>query len=139
MPYLPITVPGPHIDDVNAPFWEHCNAQRLMFQQCGDCLRLVHPPLPICPHCQSLTRQWLEAPAEAVVYSFTWAHTPAHESVRSSLPYNVALVEFPALPGVRFVSNVINAEHGQLAIGDRLVLEWEPGGNEQLLPRFRKI
>lgn len=143
MPYLPTTVPGPKIDEVNAPFWEHCRAERLTFQQCSECSHLIHPPLPVCPHCQSVNRQWREAPPEGVVFSFVWVHTAAHDSVSGHLPYNVALVEFPALPGVRLVSNVVNVTHGQtdgpLAIGDRLALVWEPGENDQMLPRFRKV
>lgn len=139
MPYLPITVPGPKIDEVNAPFWENCRARRLAFQQCGDCSHLIHPPLPVCPRCQSVNRQWKHAPHEATVYSFVWVHTAAHDSVADCLPYNVALVEFPDMPGVRLVTNVVNAQIGQLAFGDRVTIEWEPGGDDQMLPRFRKL
>jgi uncharacterized OB-fold protein len=138
MPYLPITVPGPKIDEVNAPFWENCSAHRLTFQQCGDCGHLVHPPLPICPRCQSLHRVWKEAPSLATVFSFTWMHTAAHDSVVDCLPYNAALVEFPELPGVRLVTNVVDVEPGDLAIGDEVRLIWETGGNDQALPRFSK-
>ncbi len=138
MPYLPTSVPGPKIDDVNAPFWEHCRAQRLTFQQCAGCSHLIHPPLPVCPRCQSVERQWREAPYTALVFSFVWVHTAAHDSVVAALPYNVVLVEFPALAGVRLVSNVVNVSPGQLAIGDRLTLLWEEGDGGQWLPRFRK-
>lgn len=138
MPYLPTSVPGPKIDDVNAPFWEHCRAKRLTFQQCAACAHLIHPPLPVCPRCQSVERQWPEAPGEALVFSLVWVHTAAHDSVADVLPYNVVLVEFPALPGVRLVSNVIDGKRGELAIGDRLMLAWEEGEAGQSLPRFRK-
>lgn len=139
MPYLPVTVPGPKIDEVNSPFWENCRNHRLTFQKCGDCGHRVHPPLPVCPRCQSLNRLWPEAPAEAIVFSFTWIHTAAHDSVADCLPYNAALVEFPALPGVRLVTNVINVKPGGLAIGDRVNLVWEDGEDDQPLPRFRKV
>jgi uncharacterized OB-fold protein len=58
--------------------------------------------------------------------------------VADVLPYNVVLVEFPELPGVRLISNVVNASEQSLAIGDELELIWETGENDQLLPRFRK-
>jgi uncharacterized OB-fold protein len=138
MPYLPNTVPGPKIDEVNAPFWENCRAHRLTFQQCSDCGHLVHPPLPVCPRCQSLNRGWKESPPSATVFSFTWVHTAAHESVANSLPYNVALVEFPDTPGVRLVTNVVDAKPGELSIGDKVRLKWEDGENGQALPRFCK-
>ena len=138
MPYLPTSVPGPRIDEVNAPFWDNCREHKLKFQQCADCAHLIHPPLPMCPRCQSLNRNWRDAPQDATVYSFVWVHTAAHESVAGSLPYNVALVAFPALPGVRLISNVIDATPGDLAIGDKLTLVWEVGAGDQSLPRFRK-
>lgn len=139
MPYLPEAVSAPHVDDVNGPFWEHCNERQLAFQQCGDCATLVHPPLPVCPRCQSLDRRWRRAPDEAVVFSFTWAHTAAHGSVREALPYNIVLVEFPGLPGVRLISNVLDAAPGELAIGDPLRLAWDQnGGTGPTLPRFKR-
>lgn len=121
----------------NLPFWENCNARLLTFQKCTACGHSVHPPLPVCPNCQSSERMWTVAPAEARVFSFTWAHTAAHGSVKDALPYNIVVVEFPPLPEVRLVSNVINVRPGELAIGDTLQLVWEECDG-QWLPRFEK-
>ncbi len=136
MSYL--STPAPAFDEISAPFWAHCAERRLCFQSCGDCGHLAHPPIPICPHCRSLNRQWRSAPDAASVFSFVWVHTAAHASVRDRLPYNVVLVEFPELPGIRLVSNVIDVQRGELAIGDALTLAWEEGGDGQMLPRFRR-
>ncbi|MDO8277802.1 MAG: OB-fold domain-containing protein [Burkholderiaceae bacterium] len=139
MSYLPTELPAPTPEEDDAPFWAHCNERRLMFQQCPQCGTLVHPPLPVCPGCQSLERAWVQAPAQAQLFSFTWVHTAAHESVKPSLPYNVAVVEFPEMPGVRLISNVIDTERGALRVGDRLTLAWEQGWEGQMLPRFRQL
>lgn len=139
MSYLPADLCSPAPDDDDAPFWAHCNQRRLTFQQCPHCATVVHPPLGVCPGCRSFERDWIDAPAHALVFSFTWAHTAAHESVKQSLPYNVVVVEFPQLPGVRLVSNVVDAAPGELRIGDPLQLHWEPGWEGQLLPRFRRV
>jgi uncharacterized OB-fold protein len=129
-------LPEPNVDD--APFWANCAARRLAFQRCSACERVTHPPIGVCPACQSFERTWIDAPSDARVFSFTWVHTAAHESVAQSLPYNVVVVEFPALPGVRLISNVIDVAPGALAIGDRLTLVWESVGDGVSLPRFRK-
>jgi uncharacterized OB-fold protein len=137
-PYLPPSVPLPEPSETTAPFWEHCNDRRLMFQGCADCGALTHPPLPACPKCQSLNRTWLDAPDEARVYSFTWVHTAAHESVAAVLPYNVVVVEFPKMPGVRLVSNVVDVERDELRIGEVVRLTWDEGPEGHWRPRFRK-
>jgi len=127
--------PVPNADD--AAFWAHCAERRLMFQHCADCATVTHPPIGVCPHCQSLRRDWAEAPAEARVYSCTWVHTAVHEAVKRPLPYNVAVIEFPALPGVRLISNVVDAAQETLRIGTPVALVWETIGDGQALPRFR--
>jgi uncharacterized OB-fold protein len=100
---------------------------------------VVHPPIAVCPGCQGFERSWIDAPAQASVFAFTWIHTAADNSVIGCLPYNVVLVEFSGLPEVRLVSNVIDVPHAQLATGDLLELVWEATDNGQMLPRFRKI
>jgi uncharacterized protein len=138
MTYLPQDIPGPQPNDEDGPFWANCNQRRLTFQCCCDCNTVIHPPLPICPACQSRDRTWIEAPSTARVFTFTWARTAAHESVRPVLPYNIAVVEFPDLPGVRLVTNVIDAAPESLAIGEIVALVWEDGPGGQRLPRFSK-
>ncbi len=128
--------PDPNAED--APFWAHCAQQRLCFQCCTDCGLLTHPPLGICPHCQSMRRDWVQAPAQARVFSFTWIHTTAHPSMKRELPYNVAVVEFDELPGVRLISNVVDAKPGGLQVGDGLKLVWEAAGSGMFVPRFCK-
>jgi uncharacterized OB-fold protein len=129
-------LPEPNPDD--APFWASCNVRRLTFQKCSDCGHVTHPPIGVCPRCQSMQREWIDAPADARMFSFTWVHTAAHPSVEQALPYNVVVVEFPRLPGVRLISNVVGAAPGSLAIGDGLTLEWETVSDTVSLPRFRK-
>ena len=127
--------PDPNDDD--EAYWANCAQRRLTFQQCGACKAVTHPPISVCPQCQSLDRGWIEAPTEATVFSFTWIHSAAHDSVTRSLPYNVVVVEFPSLPSVRLISNVVDAEPTSLHIGDALTMVWEDIGGGMLLPRFR--
>lgn len=137
MTYLPETLPAvrPTLDD--REFWRHCNNKSLSFQACSDCGRYRHPPMPICPHCHSERSEWQPASGPMRVFTYTWVHHPAHPEVRDSLPYNVALVEFPACGGVRLVSNVVDARPQELRVGVELELLWEAGAEGQQLPRFR--
>ena len=129
-------VPVPSPED--APFWDNCAKKRLAFQSCGNCGAVTHPPLGVCPKCQSLTRDWVDAPQGAQVFTYTWVNTAARPGITRPLPYNVAVIEFDGLPGVRMVSNVVDAEHGKLAVGDKVHLVWELAGPEMFMPRFRR-
>lgn len=137
MAYLPLSFPGvtPNLDDRG--FWERCNDKRLAFEQCADCGRFRHPPTPLCPACQSVRTNWVDAPGRGVIFSYTTVHHPAHPSAAGVVPYNIALVEFPGCGGVRLVSNVIDAGPDDLAAGREVVLAWEEGPGGQWLPRFR--
>jgi uncharacterized OB-fold protein len=85
-----------------------------------------------------LNKTWVDAPEEARVFSFTWIYVAADPSVSSSLPYNIALIEFPRLRGIRLVSNVVDCHPGDLAIGDEVRLTWDMTAGSQGIPRFRK-
>jgi uncharacterized OB-fold protein len=125
----------PTLDD--AKYFEHCAQRRLAFQRCAACKKLRHPPGPICPACQSDAIEWVDAPDDARIYTYTIARHPAHPAAAPVLPYNVVVVDFPSLPGVRLISNVIDARPEQLSVGLPLALVWDEGSNGQLLPRFR--
>lgn len=129
--------PQPNAED--AAFWAHCAQRRLTFQQCADCMAVTHPPIGACPRCQSIRRRWVEAPGRAVVFSYTWVHTAAHDAIGRPLPYNVVVVTFEGLAGVRLISNVVDAGADELRIGAELELVWQPIGETMSLPRFRLL
>lgn len=72
------------------------------------------------------------------MFSFTWAYTAADPSLKSAVPYNIALIEFPSLDHVRMVSNIVDVEPGDLKIGDWVTLVWQQAPGGRWLPRFRK-
>lgn len=136
MSYLSM-LPGPEPTLDDRAFWEHCRARQLRFQRCSGCGRFRAPPQPACPHCQSLESEWVEASGELELFSFTVVHYRAHPAIAEALPYNVAIVRFPALNDVRLVSNVVGVPNTALRIGMKLRLVWESAGNGIPLPRFK--
>lgn len=136
MAYLPDGLPAPEPTMDDAPFWHAVAERRLAFQQCADCGRVRHPPTPICGRCRSSALRWAEAPSHAVLFTYTVVHYAAHPAVGAAVPYNVAVVEFPELDGVRLISNLVDVAPGDLGIGMALELVWERAG-EGWLPRFR--
>lgn len=127
--------PEPNMDDEG--FWRHCAEQRLMFQCCGDCGAPRHPPTPVCWKCRSTRMAWTPAPARAELFSYTVVHHAVHDAVTARVPYVVALVSFPDLPGPRLVTNLTDVDPSQIRIGMPVSLWWDDIDDGMFLPRFR--
>lgn len=137
MSYLPaLPSPQPTLDD--EPFWANLALRRLTFQACGSCGRFRHPPVPLCPHCQSTVIEWREAPPRGRIFTFTEVCYAAHDAVAAALPYNVSVVEFPECGGVRLITNVIGPSE-EIAIGAEVELFWDEIEGQSPLPRFRLV
>lgn len=123
-----------HIDELG--FWDSCRNKQLVFQACGTCKTLRHPPTPMCAHCHSTHVVWREATGPAILFSYTVVHHPSHPAVRANLPYVVAVIEFPKMDGVRLITNIVDAP-ARLQIGTPMELLWDPVEDDMYLPRFR--
>lgn len=137
MAYFPDDMPRPEPTMDDAAFWAACAKRRLRFQACAACGRLRHPPTPVCGACHATAVKWVDAPEEAEVYSFTVVHHASHPAVVPKLPYVVAVVTFPALPGVRLVTNITDVDPADVGIGMKLALWWDDIGEGMHVPRFR--
>ena len=137
MSYLSSLLPFPTPSFDAAEFWHHCSKRQLMFQTCGECAVFRHPPVPVCPNCNSKSTTWTEAPHVGKIFSYTVVYNASHEAIKDNLPYNIVLVEFEGLEDLRLVSNVVDAKPADLAIGRNVEVIWEEGPGGQLLPRFK--
>jgi uncharacterized protein len=138
MAYVPNEISGPLPNDADKMFWHYCQQRELRFQQCSSCRRFRHPPTPVCPHCRSFSNEWVVAPETGVVFSFTIVHHPAHPAMKTVVPYNIVVVDFPAYDHVRLVSNVIDVPTQEIHIGMEVAVTWETAGNGMLVPRFMR-
>jgi uncharacterized protein len=136
MPLLPTTLPFPDPGLDSEDFWDFCQKRQLKFQFCNKCHEPRHPPVPLCPNCQSSEHGWRDAPEIGRIYTYTIVHYASHPDVSDHLPYVVILVEFPEMPGVRLVSNLLSVSAENVKIGMNVQLHWERGPEDTWLPRF---
>jgi uncharacterized OB-fold protein/acyl dehydratase len=125
--------PRPGITEDNRFFWDGLAEGRLLIQRCAGCGALRHPPGPMCPRCQSLDWDALEASGRGRVYSYVVAHHPAIPPFE--YPHLIALVELEE--GTRLVAELAGLRPEEARIGAPVVCEIaevEPG---RWLPRFR--
>jgi len=118
-------------------FWDRCAGHVLSFQRCRDCGTFRNPPGPICYVCRSADTEWVAVSGEGTVFSWTIVTHAVHPALHEYLPFNVALIEFPDAPGVRLISNVVDASPEELSVGLPVRLHWEDTSSASF-PRFVK-
>jgi uncharacterized OB-fold protein len=116
------------------PYWDGLRERRLMLQHCATCGKVRHYPRPVCPHCFSMESEWREAPLGGTVHSWTVCHHPFNFFFKQTAPYVVALVDMDA--GVRVNAQLRGIAEGDLKIGAKVQLAFEPATPEITLPYF---
>lgn len=125
--------PEPVVTPDSAFFWEGAQRGELLVQQCSACLRLWHPPRPMCPACHAIAMVPARMSGRGKVYS--WA-MPIHPfPFGFSAPPIVALVDLAE--GPRLVSNVIGVDPRQMRNGLNVVVAFEPTAGGKAVPVFR--
>ena len=105
--------PRPGVTRDGQFWWDGLQEGRLLIQRCAECQSLRHPPGPMCPKCQSLAWDTIEASGRGHVYSFVVFHHPAIPPFE--YPNVIALVELEE--GVRLVSNLVGVSREEARIG----------------------
>ena len=124
--------PRPGVTHDGRFWWDGVEQGKLLIQRCASCQALRHPPGPMCPKCQSLEWDTVEASGRGKVYSFVVFHHPAIAPFE--YPNVIALIELEE--GVRVVSNLVGVSREDAQIGMPVqckVTEVEEG---YFLPQF---
>ncbi len=127
--------PRPGLNRDNAFFWEGLKQGKLLIQRCTSCQTLRHPPSPMCPSCQSLEKDVVEASGKGVVHSFVNLHHPALPAFDDPNP--IALVELEE--GTRLIAGLINIEPEDVRIGIPVKAEITQCDDELTLALFSPV
>jgi uncharacterized OB-fold protein len=130
-------MPAPAITADTAPFWEACRRKTLAIQRCTDCGSFRHPPTPVCWRCRSFAHEWTPVSGRGTVFSHAVVHRAFLPELEPYVPYVVAVVALDDAPGVRLVTNLIDAAPGEVAIGLPVEVVFEAVTPEVTVPRFR--
>lgn len=114
-------------------FWNALRDHRLLIQRCRGCGALRHPPRPMCPACNALGWDTIEASGRGTVHSFVMPQHPAFPWFE--YPYIVALIALEE--GTRLVSNLCDVAPGDVTIGMPVELFFERFDGDLVLPLFR--
>jgi uncharacterized protein len=127
--------PRPAINADNRFFWEGVDDHKLLIQRCASCGMLRHPTRPMCPNCQSLDWDTVQASGRGTVHSYAVPHHPPMPMFPQ--PYIVVLVELEE--GTRIVSNLVEISPEAVVIGMPVEVVFEAVDDELTLPLFRPV
>jgi uncharacterized OB-fold protein len=119
----------------NGWWWEAVDGGRLPIQRCSDCDTLRHPPRPMCGHCQSLAWDTVDSKMAGEIVSFTVLHYPSFPGYPS--PVCCAVIRLDE--GVNFVSNIVDCDPEDIAIGLRVQGRIEVIDEKNTLPQFALV
>ena len=123
----------PTITDQNRHFWTGGATGELLILRCQDCGFWVHPPKARCPQCNA-DRLVPEATSGlGTVFTFTINRHPYNPAV--PLPYVIAIVELNEQPNLRFTTNIVNCDPGDVSVGMPVRVLFEQHG-EVFVPVF---
>jgi len=95
-------------------FWDALKDGKLLIQRCAGCRALRHPPRPMCPRCNSLSWESIEASGRGTVYSFVMPRHPSWPWFEGQT-HIVALIELEE--GTRLLSNLRDVDPAAVTIG----------------------
>ena len=127
------TRPAPTVTPDTQFFWDGVADHKLLIQRCAACATLRHPPRPMCPACNSVEWDTLEASGKGTLFSFVMPHHPKFPWFEPG--YIVALVDLEE--GTRLVSNLVGVGPDDATIGMAVEVFFEHYEDGLVLPQFR--
>lgn len=118
------------------PFWDAAAQHRLVVAQCRTCGTCRMPPTPFCPACQSQQIDWKTLTGLGEVYAYTIVDRAILPGMADHLPYVPAVITLEGGGGVRLISNVVDVELAELAIGMPVQVVWDDLREGVAVPRF---
>lgn len=100
--------PAPATNPENEAFFAAAARGQLLYGRCRDCGQAHYYPRRCCPHCFTTEVDWAEASGQGRIYSYTVTGPASDRQV-------LAFIELDE--GVRVLSNIVDADPGQLSVG----------------------
>lgn len=126
---------SPVPDEIDRPFWEACNQERLILQHCDTCDRFQHPPERRCAGCgTSDSLSWREVGGNGTIYSYSVVYDTPIAALQEDQPYNVAVIDLDDAPGINMLSHLPGTPADEVPIGAavRLVFETTPATGQKV-------
>lgn len=127
--------PLPTVTQDSAQFWTSARERALQLQRCDQCGEFRYYPSPICHFCSSDAFTWTPVSGAGTIYSYTILERAKGNPFEGDVPIAIVLVALPEGPVL--MSNLVDYDPAELAIGQRVTLDYADINDEITLPVFR--
>ena len=135
--------PVPEVSDLDRPFWDAVQQDKLLLQKCLDCNQLQFFPRPICVQCYSSNLDWHQASGLGKVYTYSPVYASPHPAVQkhietTGMPTIFSIIELDE--GLRIISEIVGCSPDEVKLGARVKLVCEEAqGTNFKLPKFSLV
>jgi uncharacterized OB-fold protein len=117
---------SPVPDEIDKPFWDACNQDRLVLQHCDACDRFQHPPEHSCAECgMSGSLSWREIGGSGTIYSYAVIYDTPIGLLQEDQPYTAAVIDLDDAPGINMISHLPGIPVDAIPIGASVRLVFE--------------
>lgn len=133
--------PSPVPDALSKPFWDACNEERLVMQNCNACNWLQFPPEPTCSQCGSKDHlEWKQMSGRGKIHGYAVMYDTRIRTFQKEQPYNIALIELEEDPAILLYSNLPGTPADNVPVGATVQVMFETTpATGQKVPEWRVI
>ena len=133
--------PSPVPDELSKPFWDACNEDRLVVQNCTECDRMQHPPRGTCGKCGSADHlDWRPVSGRGRINGYCVQHDSRIVALKEEQPFNLVIIELADNPEIKMFSHLPGTPVGEVPVGADVQLEFEVTPETgQKVPEWRVV
>jgi uncharacterized OB-fold protein len=118
-------------------YWDACQQEKLLIQQCKECEHVQFYPRLMCTKCSSREVKWIEASGIAKVLTYTIVHRPILSAYQKEAPYILAVVQLEE--GPTMMTNVVNCPNDSIKCEMLVKVTFQRWTDEFLVPVFQPL
>jgi uncharacterized OB-fold protein len=126
-------------DDVSRPYWEAAAEHVFTVARCSRCGMYSIPPDVVCQHCHRSDPEFTFTPVSGrgAVRSWTVMHQSFVPGFDDLIPFVLVDVELDEQADLRTIGRLLDGPDAPLAIGTRVVVDFEDLAPGTSVPAFR--
>lgn len=116
---------SPIPDDLDKPFYDACNEERLVIQHCPNCNRYQFPPRRSCAGCLNPAIEWKQVSGRGRIQSRVVVYDTPVSVLIPDQPFNIATIALEEEPEIVMFSHLPGVPVEQVPIGAQVEVIFE--------------